>query len=125
VDERNVATVLAGGTTRRSPANYRAGVQITLQYFDGCPNWEATDRLLTEIAAERPDVTITRRRVETAAEAESLGFRGSPTVLIDGVDPFADDGAPIGLACRVYRTPGALAGSPTAEQLRAAVGDRR
>lgn len=31
-------------------------------------------------------------------------FRGSPTVLINGVDPFADDSTPFGFGCRLYRT---------------------
>jgi hypothetical protein len=37
--------------------------------------------------------------------------------LIDGVDPFAEPGHPIGLGCRVYRTPEGLLGSPTVEEL--------
>ncbi len=48
-------------------------------------------------------------------------LRSSPTVLIDGVDPFADPDAPVGLSCRVYRTAGGVEGSPTLEQLRLAV----
>ena len=44
------------------------------------------------------------RRVETEADAERLGFCGSPTIRVDGVDPVpppADE--PTGLTCRVYR----------------------
>lgn len=50
-------------------------------------------------------------------EAEELGFIGSPTVLVDGRDPFARGGEPVAMACRVFRTPDGLAGSPTVEQL--------
>ncbi len=39
------------------------------------------------------------------------------TVLVDGVDPFADASAPVGLSCRVFRTPDGLRGAPTVEQL--------
>ncbi|MBI4941003.1 MAG: thioredoxin family protein [Actinobacteria bacterium] len=98
-------------------------MDITLLYFDGCPNWKIADQRLTEIAARRPDITVTRRRVETLEEAERVGFRGSPSVLLDGVDPFADGGAGIGLACRLYATPGGPAGVPTLDQLRAAICD--
>jgi hypothetical protein len=42
-------------------------------------------------------------------------------VLIDGVDPFADPDAPIGLSCRVYRTDTGFAGSPTFDQLEDAI----
>lgn len=45
-------------------------------------------------------------------EAERIGFTGSPTILVDGRDPFAEPGRVPGLACRVYRTPGGLAGVP-------------
>jgi hypothetical protein len=49
------------------------------------------------------------------------GNRGSPTVLIDGEDPFADPDAPVGLACRVYPTADELAGAPSVAQLTAAL----
>ena len=39
---------------------------------------------------------VTLQAVPTAEEAEAVGFRGSPTVLVDGVDPFADPAAPVG-----------------------------
>jgi hypothetical protein len=49
-----------------------------------------------------------------------VGFTGSPTLLIEGTDPFARPGAPVALACRTYPTPSGLAGAPTIEQLSAA-----
>jgi len=60
-------------------------------------------------------------RVETAEDAERLRFIGSPTILLDGRDPFARAEATFGLTCRVYETPYGLAGSPTPEQVRAAL----
>ncbi len=86
-------------------------------YFDGCPHWRtAADRLKAlqgEVGFE-----LTSQRVATPEEAELVGFRGSPTIQVDGVDPFAPADAPIGFACRVYATPEGPAGSPTMEQLR-------
>jgi len=96
-------------------------MEITLQYFNGCPNWEVLDRRLAEMLDGRSDVRVRRQLVETTEDAERLGFHGSPTVLVQGVDPFADEGAPVGLACRVFRTPAGLAGSPTVDQLREAI----
>ena len=96
---------------------------MTLLFFDDCPNWRVADDRLRALAREFSDVTVTHHRVETADEAERVGFRGSPTVLIDGVDPFATDFDPIGgLSCRVFATPDGPAGSPTLAQLRQAVG---
>ena len=50
-------------------------------------------------------------------EVALLWFRGSPTVLVDGRDPFADESAPAGLSCRVFATPEGLRGAPTVGQL--------
>jgi hypothetical protein len=66
---------------------------------------------------------VTRRRVRTSEEAERVGFHGSPSILVNGVDAFADGDAGIGLACRVYATPDGPAGAPTLEQLRAVITD--
>lgn len=98
-------------------------MDITLLYFDDCPNWKVADERLTAIAAERADLTVTRRLVDTVEEAERVGFHGSPSILVDGVDIFAEPDAGVGLSCRVYRTPDGLAGAPTMEQLRAALAD--
>jgi hypothetical protein len=97
-------------------------MEITLLYFDGCPNWQVADRRLAELAAERSDVTVTRRRVETVQEAVRVGFHGSPSILVDGVDVFVGPDAGVGLACRVFASPAGLAGAPTLEQLRQVLG---
>lgn len=97
-------------------------MEITLQYFDGCPNWKVAYQHLKTVFDEHAlDVTVSYQLIDTLDAAAEYGFRGSPTVLIDGVDPFADPDAPVGLVCRVYVTEGGLAGSPTLEQLRQVV----
>ncbi|MCC2275252.1 DsbA family protein [Streptomyces sp. ET3-23] len=67
------------------------------------------------------DITITTRVVTDQAEAERIGFTGSPTILIDGHDPFAEPGRPAGLTCRVYATPNGLEGVPGLSHLREAL----
>jgi hypothetical protein len=89
-----------------------------LLYFDDCPNWRQAEAHLMRLAREIRGLTVTRHLVDTPEEAERVGFRGSPSILVDGVDPFADPDAPVGLSCRVYMTPEDPAGSPTLEQLR-------
>lgn len=98
-------------------------MDVTLLYFDGCPNWETTDRRLRELADE-VGFDLTHRKVETPEAAEELAFHGSPTVLVDGRDPFARGDEPVGLSCRIYQTPDGPAGSPTVAQLRAALAGR-
>lgn len=97
-------------------------MDVCLLYFEDCANWEVTDRRLVAIAAEHPEVVVRRQRVETLEQAEPVGFRGSPTVLINGADAFAAPDSAAGLSCRVYRTADGLAGAPTLEQLHAALG---
>lgn len=94
-------------------------MNITLQYFDGCPNWKlALERIHETIErAGLRDVRIDLEKVETAAEAEAVRFRGSPTVLIEGRDPFAQGDSPIGLSCRVFATEDGSQGAPSVSQL--------
>ena len=96
-------------------------MDIALLYFDDCPNWKIADERLAVIAAERPDLTVSRHLVDTLEEAERVGFHGSPSILLNGVDVFAGPDAGVGLSCRVYRTPDGPAGAPTIEQHRAAL----
>jgi len=95
-------------------------MDIELLYFDDCPNWRATAERLARVAAER-GLPVGHRKILTAEEAVAAGFRGSPTILIDGIDPFALGDEPFGLACRLYPTPDGPAGSPTVEQIEQAV----
>ena len=80
-------------------------MDLTLLYFDDCPHWKVADARLAALAAERSDLTLTRRLVPDVAEADRIGFLGSPSILVDGVDPFAEPGSQVGLSCRRYRHP--------------------
>ena len=97
-------------------------MRVELLWFAGCPNWQETDdRLRRALALTGTDGSVSFVEVTTTEDAERLRFRGSPTVLLDGRDPFADDDAPVGLSCRVFRTPDGLRGAPTVDQLVAAL----
>ncbi len=64
-------------------------VDIVLLYFDACPNWRLAAQRLRSVLRElghEPD-TVHLQQVSTPEQADLLSFRGSPTVLIDGVDP--------------------------------------
>jgi hypothetical protein len=95
-------------------------MKVELLYFDDCPNWKIADGRLQRVA-ERHGVSVEHRLITTPEQAEAAGFRGSPTILLDGVDPFARGDEPFGLACRVYQTPDGPAGSPSVEQIEAAL----
>ncbi|MCY0937505.1 alkylmercury lyase family protein [Streptomyces sp. H34-S4] len=87
-----------------------------------CPNGPVLeDRLVTALAG-RPDCEVTRHVVADEAEAARRGMHGSPTLLIDGSDPFATAGTPTSFACRLYRSAdGATDGAPSVEDLRQAL----
>ena len=71
-------------------------MDISLLYFDDCPNWKVADERLSAIAAERADLAVTRHLVDTLEDAERVGFHGSPSILVDGVDVFAGPDAAVG-----------------------------
>ena len=94
-------------------------MDITLQYFDGCPHWElAASRIQRAIADAGVEVEVSTEAIQTNEQAIQVGFRGSPTILIDRVDHFADELAPLGLSCRTYRTEEGLSGAPSIAQLK-------
>jgi hypothetical protein len=100
-------------------------VNVELLWWEGCPSTEraleAVREALTELGLEGTEVGT--REVRTDDEAAELGFLGSPTILIDGVDlvPAADD-EPIGLSCRVYRRrDGRISPLPDPDDLREAL----
>jgi hypothetical protein len=98
-------------------ADPKPSVQVL--YFDGCPSWQRAVDNLRALGVE-PEL----RRVEDPDDAKRLGFTGSPTILINGRDPFATGSEPIGMSCRVYATPTGFAGSPTEAQFREVLSGR-
>lgn len=96
---------------------------MTLLCFDGCPHWRLGHQRLREALEEvgaDPEV-VEVETIETPEEAERRSFRGSPTFLLNGRDPFARADAPVGLSCRIYPTAEGPAGSPTVAELVAAL----
>lgn len=100
-------------------------MEIVIQYFDGCPSWQtARDNLSAALAALGVDAEVVLTRVETDAQAEGLGFAGSPSILVGGEDLFPTEGAGVGMSCRVYPVNGRPEGSPSVEQLTQALRGR-
>ena len=97
----------------------RKHLEITIQYFDRYPNWKDTCLAVAEAAREigLSNAVMGFQPVETDEEARRIAFRGSPTILIDGTDPFAELDVPAGLMCRVFSTDHGLAGRPSSTQL--------
>ena len=97
-------------------------MELTVLTVPDCPNAAVFEERLAAALVGRPGAVVRRREVADEREAAQAGMCGSPTLLIDGVDPFAAPGQAPGLACRLYRdAAGRPAGAPTVEALRRAV----
>lgn len=93
-------------------------MNITIQHTESCPNLEKAEARLREALRQSATTAeIQHEVVTTPEEASRLGFTGSPTILIDGRDPFVrGDGQPA-VACRIYRTDQGHDGAPSVEDL--------
>jgi hypothetical protein len=98
-------------------------MEIALLYFEGCPHSQVAEARVRKVAREA-GAKVRRQEIASSSDAERLGFRGSPTILVDGRDPFVRGAPSQGLSCRLYDTPAGAAGAPTIEQLRAALAGR-
>jgi hypothetical protein len=102
-------------------------VELVLLTVPDCPNAAAFEKRLAAALAGHPAAVVRRRVVGDEREAAAAGMHGSPTLLIDGSDPFAAPGQLPSLSCRLYRGATGQAGPvPSVEELRrvlAAAGD--
>lgn len=100
--------------------------EVQLLWWDGCPSTERAlaelREALDEVGLDQVEVRVTE--IRTDADADGAGFKGSPTVLVDGAD-VVDTGRadePTGLNCRVYhRRDGRISPTPDPDDLREAL----
>ncbi len=96
---------------------YGRRVRIDILYVPGCPNLTAA-RTHVQQAVHDAGLSAVVEEVEihTPADAQRFGMHGSPTILIDGHDPFRLADVP-SLACRLYRTGDGVQGAPSVADL--------
>ncbi|WP_030861956.1 alkylmercury lyase family protein [Streptomyces sp. NRRL F-2747] len=96
-------------------------MRITILTVPDCPNVPVVqDRLTAALDGRAAGIEL----VEVSAEDDAArwGMTGSPTVLLDGTDPFATPGAPPSVSCRLYRdAEGRTDGAPSVQALREAL----
>ena len=97
-------------------------MRITVLTVPDCPNGPVVEERITAALGGRP-AEVERVEVRKEADAVRWGMTGSPTVLIDGVDPFATAGAVPSMSCRVYRDGGRVEGAPGVAALRGAMAE--
>ena len=97
-------------------------MELIMLTVPDCPNAAALEERLAAVLADYPDAVVRRRQVADEQEAAETGMAGSPTILIDGTDPFAVPGQAPSLSCRLYQVAaGQHAGAPSVEDLRRAL----
>jgi hypothetical protein len=99
-------------------------MRIELLTVTDCPNSAVIEQRLAEALAGRGGVQLERRVIDTVAEAELHGMHGSPTLLLDGRDPFAAPNTPTSVSCRLYLgEDGRADGAPSVAALRRVLAD--
>jgi len=89
-------------------------MDVELLVVPDCAN-ESGAMSVLQLALEKVGLTaqhVLRTVIVSQEQAQERGFVGSPTILVDGVDPFGVAGRSPAFACRVYATPAGLSGVP-------------
>ncbi len=99
------------------------GMDVELLVVPDCANQRAAAALIRTALDDigLPGATVRTTVIATQWEADQRGFTGSPTILLNGRDPFAPPGRPPALACRIYRGPGGPSPLPALPDLRRAL----
>lgn len=99
-------------------------MKIEVLYFDGCPNHKpAVERVQQLLREEGTSAEVLEVNVSDASIAQKVGFLGSPSIRINGLDvePEARVARDYGMMCRTYAVNGRREGLPSREMLRQAV----
>jgi copper chaperone CopZ len=103
-------------------------MKIEVLYFDGCPNHKpAVERVTAVLQEEGITTPVSEVRVSDHAAAQALGFLGSPSIRVDGLDvePTARSSREYGMICRTYLVEGRRVGLPSHETIRDALREAR
>src|SRR5713226_5462504 len=99
-------------------------MKIEVLYFEGCPNHRpAVERVKEVLTEEGLTAEVVEVNVPDEAAAQSLGFLGSPTIRVNGLDiePAARSSKDYGMTCRTYTDSGRREGIPSRQLIRRAL----
>ena len=99
-------------------------MNVELLWWEGCPSTDVLrselEGLLSEIGCAGTEIQM--REITSHEQAAAEQFIGSPTIRLNGVDPFTVGSAPPSLNCRIYRLrDGRVSPTPDRYDLRAAL----
>jgi len=101
-------------------------MKVEVLYFKGCPNYEAAvAQVRKAVSEEHVSAVVEEVEVRDAAMAQEIGFLGSPTIRVNGLDieegARADRG--FGFGCRTYFASGHRSGIPSIGLIRHALAE--
>jgi hypothetical protein len=97
-------------------------MELVVLSVPGCPNVALLDEQLAVLLIGRDDVQLVHRQISDLNQANREGMHGSPTLLVDGTDPFAGPDAAPSVSCRLFPDDrGHLQRSPSSAALAAAL----
>src|SRR5260370_34812945 len=99
-------------------------MKIEVLYFEGCPNHgPALDRVQDVLTEQGISVEVLEVNVADASVAKALGFLGSPSIRVNGLDiePAARSAREFGMMCRAYVVDQRRDGLPSRATLRQAI----
>jgi hypothetical protein len=97
-------------------------MHLTVLAEPACPNAPVLEDRLAAVLDNRAGISVSRHVISDETEAARWACTARPTLLIDGVDPFAEPGQPPSWSCPLYRDEhGRTSGAPSAGQLRQAI----
>lgn len=93
-------------------------MEVVLLYVPDCPHRSlARDHVDNALASIGLVAVVREQEIRTYEEAARLGMQGSPTILVDGRDPFSATADSPALACRLYCGEAGSMVVPSVEQL--------
>lgn len=98
-------------------------MDVELAIVSDCPNAEAARHVLRQAMSDLglDSSPVSTRVVHSEVEAREIGFVGSPSIRINGRDPFAEPGQSASVSCRLYQTPAGPQSVPTTAAIRDAL----
>jgi hypothetical protein len=100
-------------------------MKVEVLYFKGCPNHQpVVEQVRQVLRSEQINVPVDEVEVTDATMAQRVGFLGSPSIRINGLDvePGARGSQSFGFGCRTYSdTEGRLSGLPSVSTIKRAL----
>lgn len=119
------ATQLCAGTRANSVGTsevWTSSFSTSMGARTGASLLSGYEKRWTPRTRPRPSGMSRSRLTKRLSDSASTALHDDPR---QGRDPFEDQSLATGLACRLYRTPGGLAGAPTTDQLIQALDEYR